>query len=304
MKLIQSLWFKAAVLALCLAIGTFSANVNAAEGAELSIKIVPDKDSASLGDTVTYTYTITNTTSNNITNLSLIDNKLGTITLPKTTLASSGNITVTNTHLVTVSDYPGPFVNTATVKGVLATTNNATASSNNVTASTSASVNLNPYTGSIKVTKTADKSSASPGDVITYTFTVLNNGIVELSNLSLSDNKLGAISLATASLSPGNSTTISKTYTVLETDLPGPLTNIATVQGKDPAGQTVSGQSNQVSVSLTGGSEDVQTKADILKSRGVPGKGIENAPGLQKPFNPNSKAAENAGKKDKDKKDK
>ncbi len=39
------------------------------------------------------------------------------------------------------------------------------------------------------------------------------------------------------------------------------------------------------------------TKADILKDSGVPGKGLENAPGLQKPFNPNSKAAEHAGKK-------
>jgi hypothetical protein len=33
------------------------------------------------------------------------------------------------------------------------------------------------------------------------------------------------------------------------------------------------------------------TKAQILKARGVPGKGINTAPGLQKPFNPNSKAA-------------
>ena len=39
------------------------------------------------------------------------------------------------------------------------------------------------------------------------------------------------------------------------------------------------------------------TKADILKERGVPGKGIDYAPGLQKPFNPNSNAASNAGKK-------
>ena len=31
-------------------------------------------------------------------------------------------------------------------------------------------------------------------------------------------------------------------------------------------------------------------KAEILKERGVPGMGIEEAPGLQKPFNPNSNA--------------
>lgn len=41
----------------------------------------------------------------------------------------------------------------------------------------------------------------------------------------------------------------------------------------------------------------IPTKAQILIDSGVPGKGLDNAPGLQKPFNPKSKAAENAGKK-------
>jgi len=43
----------------------------------------------------------------------------------------------------------------------------------------------------------------------------------------------------------------------------------------------------------------VPTKADILKDSGVSGKGLEKAPGQQKPFNPKSKAGEHAGKKDK-----
>ncbi len=39
------------------------------------------------------------------------------------------------------------------------------------------------------------------------------------------------------------------------------------------------------------------TKADILKGNGVPGKGLDTAPGLQKPFNPNSEAGDHAGKR-------
>ncbi len=39
------------------------------------------------------------------------------------------------------------------------------------------------------------------------------------------------------------------------------------------------------------------TKADVLIGSGVTGKGLSDAPGLQKPFNPNSQAADNAGKK-------
>jgi len=43
--------------------------------------------------------------------------------------------------------------------------------------------------------------------------------------------------------------------------------------------------------------EEEPTKSDILMNSGVPGKGLENAPGLQKPFNPNSQADEHAGMK-------
>ncbi len=39
------------------------------------------------------------------------------------------------------------------------------------------------------------------------------------------------------------------------------------------------------------------TKAENLMKSGVPGKGLADAPGLQKPFNPKSQAGEKAGKK-------
>lgn len=186
MKQARKLWGKIAAAVLCLTLGIFSTNVYA--DGEVTVTVVPDKTSASVGETITYTYTIINATSNNITNLSLIDSKLGTIALPAPTLAVSGNITVTKTHLISTSDFPGPLENTATVTGIVASSNNVT-----VTASASASVSL----------------------------------------------------------------------TAIENENP-PI-----------------------------------TKADFLKMRGVPGKGIEHAPGLQKPFNPKSKAEEHIAKKQK-----
>jgi hypothetical protein len=42
---------------------------------------------------------------------------------------------------------------------------------------------------------------------------------------------------------------------------------------------------------VTATDNTTMNKADILKERGVPGQGIDEAPGLQKPFNPNSNAA-------------
>lgn len=44
-------------------------------------------------------------------------------------------------------------------------------------------------------------------------------------------------------------------------------------------------------------SVSVTTKAGVLIDSGVPGKGLDAAPGLNKPFNPNSQAGEKSGQK-------
>ncbi|GAI51919.1 unnamed protein product, partial [marine sediment metagenome] len=112
---------------------------------------------------------------------------------------------------------------------------------------------------------------------------------------------LGEIDLGEiTSLAQGDNVTVAKSYTVDENDLPGPIINTANVTGTYADGRSILAISDQVSVSLTI-NKTLLTKAEILKLSGVPGKGIDTAPGLQKPFNPKSQAAEHAGKKDRDK---
>lgn len=153
---------------------------------------------------------------------------------------------------------------------------------------------------SISIDKSADKNSAQLGDTITYTFTIANSGNVTISNLSLEDDMLGEINLdEVTSLSPGENIAATATYTVTIADLPGPIINTANVTGMYADGRSILAVSDQVSVSLTI-DKTLLTKAEILKLSGVPGKGIDTAPGLQKPFNPKSQAAEHAGKKDRD----
>lgn len=60
--------------------------------------------------------------------------------------------------------------------------------------------------------------------------------------------------------------------------------------GKDLVGNWARTPEVQITVENT-------TKRSILMCSGVPGNGLENAPGLQKPFNEKSQAAEHAGKK-------
>ncbi len=388
-----------AVVALLMPVSTASVS---AQG-ELSISKSADPTSAAVGDNITYAYTITNNSDNVTDNVTLVDSNLalgtqGQISLSKTTLGPGDNVTATATYIVVEADLPGPLENTATASG--------TAGGNTVTDNATASVDLT-YTASLQLTKVANPSPAAVGDNITYTYTITNNGNVTISNITLEDVSLGAISLSNTTLAPGNSTTATATYTVAQADLPGPIDNTATVSGTDPDSKTVTASAT-ASVELTYNaglqvtkvadretasfnetitytyaitnngdatvsnitladdkipavslSSDNTTlaagqsitakgtykvsikdffrkkaiinkadvtgvdpqgklvtasatatvsvnkslfwKHDILKRSGVPGKGIDKAPGLQKPFNPKSQAAEHAGKKNKPK---
>jgi uncharacterized repeat protein (TIGR01451 family) len=268
-----------------------SAMVGAQDGAGLSVSKSADPTTAAVGDNITYTYTITNTDNVTISDITLEDNVLGSISLwGQTSLDAGGTITATATYVVSESNLPGPLVNIAEVSGT-------DPNGNEVTATDTATVELTG-TASLQVTKSADSTTAAPHQTINYSYTITNNGNVTINDLSLKDDKLGIISLSDSTLAPGASTTATASYTATISDLPGPITNTATATGTDSTGQSISVSSDPVSVSLYVNKWGL-CKAEILKLMGVPGKGIKTAPGLQKPFNPKSQAAEHAGKKDK-----
>jgi len=248
-----------------------------------------DKTTASPGDTITYTYTITNTDNVTISNISLEDDKLGPIS-DNITLAPGENVTATATYTVSEGDLEqGSIVNTATATGT-------DPDGKTVTANDTATVGL--YKSGLQVTKEADRETASFIETINYTYTITNTGDVALSNITLSDDKIPAVSLSdNITLAPGESITDTGTYTVSLGDflLKSTIVNTATATGTDPNGKLVTA-SDTATVSIN---KTLFWKRDILKQNGVPGKGIDKAPGLQKPFNPNSQAAEHAGKKDK-----
>ena len=85
----------------------------------------------------------------------------------------------------------------------------------------------------IRVDKTADYSAATVGTLVTYSYEITNNGELPLINITLTDDKLGAITpLPKTSLAVGESMTATKTYTITAADLAGsPLVNEATVSG-------------------------------------------------------------------------
>ncbi|MEA2015613.1 MAG: hypothetical protein U9O59_02710 [Actinomycetota bacterium] len=93
----------------------------------------------------------------------------------------------------------------------------------------------------ILVTKDADPGTAIVGDTITYDYTVTNMGIKTLYNITCDDSELGPVSLSGLSdsdsdgaiddLPAGCSATGTLTYTVTESDEPGPINNTVTATG-------------------------------------------------------------------------
>ncbi len=71
---------------------------------DIKITKLTDVSSADIGKEVVYTFTIENTGSRTLYNVTAVDDKLGEIELPQTTLAPGEVITATKNHVVTVED--------------------------------------------------------------------------------------------------------------------------------------------------------------------------------------------------------
>nr|QNO55551.1 hypothetical protein JEPGKGNF_00013 [Methanosarcinales archaeon ANME-1 ERB7] len=233
------------------------ASVELTYGSECTVTKTPSVSTAKVGETITYSFTVTNTGDTTLSGLTLTDSMLGTITLDKTTLAPLETASSTGgpyTHTVVEGDLPGPLTNTATASST-------DSQGNPVTCADDASVELT-YGSECTVTKTPDKTTAKVGETITYSFTVTNSGDTTLSGLTLTDSMLGTITLDKTTLAPletASSTGGPYTHTVVEGDLPGPLTNTATASSTDSQGNPVT-CADDASVELTYGSECTVTK--------------------------------------------
>jgi len=238
---------------------TMKTNITYTSGMEVTKQASPA--TASVGDAVTYTYNIRNTGTIGINSLSLKDDKLGEIDLESGTLMPEKAVTATATYVVKEGDLPGPLNNTVEASGKEDRTGKG------VTATANASVALT-YNAALTLIKVASSTQAGVGEDVAYTYTITNAGSVTIRDLTLIDDKLGEIALDKRSLAAGETTTAAVTYHVVEGDLPGPLTNNATVSGIDVQDRSVSASSS-ASVGLTYTSGLAVTKKPSTESASV-----------------------------------
>ena len=192
--------------------------------------------SRNVGDPITYTYLITNTGNQTLIDITLDDDILGSITVPKTTLLEAESMTATATHMITQADVDrGDVTNIADVVG--------TSPSGSKVRDTDTEIIPIENAPRILLEKTPSVKSAEVGETVTYTYVITNKGTTTLTDITLVDDKIGTIiSVDDAlSLDAGESTTVTADYTLTNEDLARgkEVVNVAVTTGLPPDGDPV-----------------------------------------------------------------
>jgi uncharacterized repeat protein (TIGR01451 family) len=202
-----------------------------------------DQDAARAGDTVAYTYVVTNIGNVDLASVAVDDPTIGAVTCPTSAspLAPGESVTCTadESYIVTQHDVDdGSFSDTATATGIGVTgTRSGPSAPSTVTIPTVAAAPHLTVVKTAQVTPPGDQNAALPGDTVTYTYVVTNTGNVTMRTVSVDDPQLGAVSCPDATLAPGQSTTCTANhpYVVAQGDVDaGQITDTAVANGIPP----------------------------------------------------------------------
>ena len=157
------------------------------------------------GDTIAYSFLVTNTGDVTLTLVGVTDNLAGAVSCPQTTLQPAAATTCSATYTITQPDVnSGSVDNTATATGTPPSGPPVTSAPDSTATATTAIATL-----------TVDKQAGTPadvngngrvdaGDTIDYTFDVTNTGSVTLSAISIADPKAAPVELPCRSSRPGS----------------------------------------------------------------------------------------------------
>ncbi|WP_458112617.1 hypothetical protein M1D88_00175 [Arthrobacter sp. R1-13] len=210
------------------------------------------------GDTIQYTFTVTNDGNLPITGLSIADNLLAgqspaiAVTCEETALAPGAFTTCTAGQPYTITggdETAGEVVNTATANGVDPSNTPVVSDPDSTRTVVTAQQNLLVVEKSAGEPVDVNASGITDaGDTIQYTFRATNNGNVAVTDLVINDGLLSGldpaitVSCEETTLAPGESTdcAASAVYVVTEADeANGSVENTATAEGTDPDGDPV-----------------------------------------------------------------
>jgi trimeric autotransporter adhesin len=239
-----------------------------------------------LGDTITYTFAVTNTGTTTLTNVVVTDPMLGLIITgsPIASLAPGvTNISLTGTYIITQDDVDaGKVVNQATVTAKDPQNNDVTDISGSTITTDDATETPIGQRSTIALVKTGSIGGTGTGllgETITYTFAVTNTGTTTLTAIEVTDPMVGLIITGSpiASLAPGDTdTSVTGTYIITQADIDaGKVINQATVTAKDPSNNDVT----DISGTTKGTNDTTQTPVTqtssiaLMKTASIGGTG-------------------------------
>lgn len=185
------------------------------------------------GDTVVYTYNVTNPGNEVLSNVSLIDDTCTAISGPSGDTNLNNQLDLTETWTYTCSQVLRvTTTNTATVTAV---------GSSGAQVSDTAQATVEVFDPAITFDKTATPSVAYVNQQVNYTYVVRNVGTAVLSNPDLSDDKCSPITGPQGDTNGNNRLDPQETWTyTCSQRLTQDTTNTARFTCTDPAGNTVS----------------------------------------------------------------
>ncbi len=225
---------------------------------------------AKVGDEITYTFVVKNIGNVTLTDVTVTDPMPGLTAITPASVASLAphkSATFTAKYTLTQKDFnKGVVENSATATGT--PPNKPDSTPGTPVTDTSDSDNPNdkdkpgnddPTTTPLKQVKKIDlkkkgvyedkngDGKVNAGDVINYTLTVTNTGNVTVTDVKISDPKLGMTDVAVtpSTLEPKGVATVTKAYELTQADIDkGGVENTAKATGKDPKGGDVEDDSD------------------------------------------------------------
>lgn len=186
--------------------------------------------------TITYSYAVTNTGNITLTDVSVTDDKLATVTCPGgnpiPTLAPGSTVTCTATYATTQADVDAGRID-----------NVGTAASPDAPAVSDEATVIATQRPAINLEKIVQPGTyAAPGDPLTYTYFVANTGNVTVTEVAVTDDRLADGDIACTpgtgnligTLTPGQTATCTATYPVTQADIDaGQIVNLGTVDSAE-----------------------------------------------------------------------
>jgi uncharacterized repeat protein (TIGR01451 family) len=206
----------------------------------------------SAGQSINFTYTLRNNSNSNLREpYTVSDSRVTNENCPNlpATLAPNETVTCNGSYTVTQANLDAGNTLTSTISATARkATGNATESSNTVTYNVA--ITQNP---ALNLAMSVNPATATTlNDVVTYTYTLTNNGNVTLSpTFTITDDKASGITCTDpgTAIAPGGTKTCTGTRTISQTDLDdGSVINTATATAAFGAGTVTS---NSVSATVT-----------------------------------------------------